>query len=92
MLADNNFSDYITERMSDSHERVVLTNEIIRLKSSLVAGDFSISPEICELENRLKELISKELTGVLLRCKARWLEEGEKPTRFFLISNPQFNI
>ena len=28
-------------------------------------------------------LISKELAGVLLRSTARWLEEEERPTRFF---------
>ena len=72
-----------TKRKNLSHDRVVLTNEIIRLKRLLVAGDFSVSSEIRELENRLKELISKELTGVLLRSKARWLGEGERPTRFF---------
>ena len=120
LLADTNFSDYISERINDlieisehfpsvklwwdffknsikaeiisfartkrknlSHDRVVLTNEIIRLKCLLAAGDFSVSSEICELENRLKELVSKELTGVLSRSKARWLEEGERPTRFF---------
>ena len=71
-----------TKRKSLSHDRVVLTNEIIRLKHLLVAGDFSVSSEIRELENRLKELISKELAGVLFRSKARWLEEGERPTRF----------
>ena len=72
-----------TKRKNLSHDRVVLTNEIIRLKRLLVAGDFSVSSEIRELESRLKELISKELSGVLFRSKARWLEEGERPTRFF---------
>ena len=54
-----------TKRKNLSHDRVVLTNEIIRLKRLPAAGDFSVSSEICELENRLKELVSKELTGVL---------------------------
>ena len=71
-----------TKRKNLSHDHVVLANEIIRLKRLFVAGDFSVSSEIRELENRL-ELISKELAGVLFRSKARWLEEGERPTRFF---------
>ena len=66
-----------------SHERVVLTNGIIKLKALLVAGDFSVSPVIRDLENKLKELVLKELSGVAIRSKARWLEEGEKPSRFF---------
>ena len=73
-----------TKRKNFSHDRVVLTNEIIRLKRLLVLGDFSVSSELRKLENRLKDLISKELSGVLFRSKARWLEEGERPTCFFL--------
>ena len=34
----------------------VLTNEIVRLKRLLVAGDFTVSSEIRELANRLKDL------------------------------------
>ena len=38
---------------------------------------------IRDLENKLKDLVLKELSGVTIRSKARWLEEGEKPSRFF---------
>ena len=72
-----------TKRKNLSHERVVLTNEIIRLKALLVCGDFSVSSVIRDLENKLKDLVLKELSGVTIRSKARWLEEGEKPSRFF---------
>ena len=58
-------------------------NKYRRLKRLLAAGDFSVSSELHELENRLKDLISKELSGVLFRSKARWLEERERPTCFF---------
>ena len=60
-----------------------MTNEIIKLKALLIAGDFSVSPVIRDLENKLKELVLQELSGVTIRSKARWLEEGEKPSRFF---------
>ena len=72
-----------TKRKNLSHERVVLTNEIIKLKALLVTGDFSVSSAIRDLENKLKELVFKELSGVAIRSKARWLEEGEKPSRYF---------
>ena len=58
-------------------ERVVLTKEIIRLKAFLVAGDFSVSSAICDLENKLKQLVLKELSGVAIRSKGRWLKKGE---------------
>ena len=60
-----------------------MTNEIIKLKALLVTGDFSVSSAIRDLENKLKELVLKELSGVAIRSKARWLEEGEKPSRYF---------
>ena len=72
-----------TKRKNLSHERVVLTNEIIKLKAPLVTGDFSVSSAIRDLENKLKELVLKELSGVVIRSKARWLEEGEKPSCYF---------
>ncbi|KAK2561828.1 Transposon TX1 uncharacterized 149 kDa protein [Acropora cervicornis] len=72
-----------TKRKNLSHERVVLTNEIIKLKALLVTGDFSVSSAIRDLENKLKEVVLKELSGVAIRSKARWLEEGEKPFRYF---------
>ena len=79
-----------TKRKNLSHDRVVLTNEIIRLKALLVSGDFSVSSVIRDLENKLKNLVLKELSGVTIRSKARWLEEGEKPSRFFVFSVIQF--
>ena len=72
-----------TKRKNLSHERVVLTNEIIRLKALLVSGDLSVSPIIRDLENKLKDLVLKELYGATITSKARWLEEGDKPSRFF---------
>ena len=59
-----------SKRKNLSHERVVLTNEIIRLKALLVGGDFSVSSTIRDLENKLKELVLKELSGVAIRSKA----------------------
>ena len=56
-----------TKHKNLSHERVVLTNEIIKLKAPLVSGDFSVSSAIRDLENKLKELVLKELSGVAIR-------------------------
>jgi len=60
----------------------VFTNEIIRLKGLLVAGDSSVSSDIREVENKLKKLVLKELRGVEICSQAPSFEEGEKP--FFL--------
>ena len=55
-----------TKRKNLSHECVVWTNEIIRLKALLVSGDFSVYSVIRDLENKLKELVLKELSGVTI--------------------------
>ena len=39
--------------------------------------------EIAFLELELKLLVSAELEGSKIRSRSRWLERGEKPTRFF---------
>ena len=66
-----------------SHERVLLVNRIIDLKLKLTSGDLSVSSEISELESELKALTLKELDGSKVRSRVQWLEEGERPTRYF---------
>ena len=39
--------------------------------------------EIIKLKNELKEFREQKLKGSLVRSKAKWIEEGEKPSRYF---------
>ncbi len=32
----------------------------------------------------LEQLISEKTKGCIIRCKTRWYEEGEKPSKYFL--------
>lgn len=71
------------KRRYDSCEHLLITNRLIQLKCDLVQG-FNVS--ICainSLEVDLLALNTKALEGVKFRSRARWLEEGEKPSRFF---------
>ena len=65
------------------YEKVVLTNRLIRCKQALIRGDRSIAREIITLEARLFALFNLEIEGVKTRSRVRWIEEGEKPTRYF---------
>ena len=38
---------------------------------------------VIDLENQLSLLVSKEAEGTMIRPRAGWFEEGEKPTRYF---------
>lgn len=72
-----------TKRRELSREQVSITNRLIELKNSLVNGDSAAKDEILELESTLNALFTKEQDGVKIRSRAKWLEEGEKPSRFF---------
>ena len=71
------------KRIRASHFRVVLTNRVFPLKQRLASGDNSVKAEIASLKLELKLLVSAELEGSKIRSRSRWLERGEKPTRFF---------
>ena len=58
--------------------RILLTKQLVRAKNGL--RDPS---QICDLENQLSSLISKQAEGAKIRSRAQWFEEGEKPTRYF---------
>ena len=66
-----------------SRERVFLVNRLVSLKRRLTSGDSTVATEISRLESELKALISRELEGSKVRSRARWLEDGERPTRYF---------
>ena len=58
-----------------------LTNKLITLKRR-VAND-NVQQEILHYETKLKALIERETAGSKVRSPAKFIEEGEKPTRFF---------
>ena len=70
-------------RRSLSHERVLLVNRLVSLKRRLTSGDSTVAIEMSRLESELKALISRELEGSKIRSRVRWLEDGERPTRYF---------
>ena len=76
--------DFAKQKRTElNREKVNLTNRLILSKQLLVRGDTSASAEIIALEARLFALFNLEIEGVKTRSRARWIEEGEKPTRYF---------
>ena len=64
-------------------DQVIFTNKLIRLRQRLVDGDSSVIPLISDTECRLKAPRTKQVEGIIIRSKAEWLEEGERPSRYF---------
>ena len=71
------------KRRKVNADRSMLTKKLIRAKHDLFSGDQLAAPTVKNLESALSSLISKEAEGAKIRSKVQWLEEGEKPTRFF---------
>ena len=71
------------KRRSTNCFRTSLTNRLIRAKNDFACGNESRSAEIRDLECSLSSLASREAEGAKIRSRAKWFEEGEKPTRNF---------
>lgn len=64
-------------------EKVTATNRLINAKISLVNGNTSATKLIDELESQIKSINRTQNEGAKIRSRAKFFEEGEKPTRFF---------
>ena len=79
--------DFSTQKKwLDNQNRSILTKQLIRAKNNFRSSISNDNLEINSLESALSYLISKEAEGAKIRSKAKWIEEGEKPTRFFFAS------
>ena len=71
------------KRRAINYSRNTLTNQLIRAKRAFHAGLSRDDSEIKSLEGALSSLVLQEAEGAKIRSRAQWIEEGEKPTRFF---------
>ena len=77
--------NYSRERWRQlSREKISAINHLGFLKRRLAAGCVEVKPEIRDLEIFLKQLFDQQLEGSKIRSRAKRLEEGEIPSKFFL--------
>ena len=50
---------------------------------AVFAGDHDQISNVNKLERALEAVVNNECEGAKIHSRARWIEEGEKPTRFF---------
>ena len=57
----------------------------IKLKQEEFDNDHSeqLSEQLTDLNTQLEDIRKYELEGLLLRTRSRWIEHGEKPTKYF---------
>ena len=62
-----------------------LEEEIINIDTLLsqMTADTSLEQKLYNLKNELEAHRKEKLKGVFIRSKARWVEHGEKPSKYF---------
>ena len=71
------------KRKEANRERHSLTKRLISAKNAFARGNTSKASEIRDLESSLSSLATREVVGAKIRSRAKWVEEGEKTTRYF---------
>ncbi|KAK3094416.1 hypothetical protein FSP39_001524 [Pinctada imbricata] len=65
-------------------EKENLEKEIADLKKILNDNmDEAIATRFSNLNKQLESIRKRELEGLLIRTRSRWIEDGEKPTKYF---------
>lgn len=62
-----------------------LTNLLITAKRQLVAGNPTARFTIDQLESQLNAITTKQQKSAQVRTRAQWIEEGEKPSKYFFL-------
>lgn len=71
----------------DLQEKIKILEEEIQQNQSRSDNNDEIKDLLSSLKERnseLENLRNKQLNGTFIRSKARWIEDGEKPTKYFL--------
>ena len=66
------------------YDKIRSVNHLVLAKRKLLNGDDSVRKVIDDLETNLKFVNLKQQKSHQIRSRAKWIEEGEKPSRFFL--------
>ena len=72
-----------TKKKRKQKEEKELELKIKTLNEQIGKGDIQKINELEESERKLQEIRVKIIEGVMVRSRARWVENGEKPTKYF---------
>ena len=68
------------KKKSRSNEEKILRSNINKLEENMT-GNYE---KLEILKTKLEKLRQEKMKGHIIRCKTKWIEEGEKPTSYFL--------
>ena len=63
--------------------RISLFQDLTKAKTDLIQDIPGAASKVKSLENEIKILDWTELEGAKIRSRSKWIEQGEKPTRYF---------
>lgn len=69
------------KKKKQNQRKLKLEKEITEIEQNLTQNTIA---ELNEKQNELEQIRSNILKGQCIRSKAKWIEEGEKPTKYFL--------
>ena len=64
-------------------DKVRAVNQLTTAKQTLINGDESGKQTIKRLEHKIQSMNYIQQQSWQIRSRAKWLEEGEKPTKYF---------
>jgi len=71
------------KRKRDKEHQDRLTRNIIKLKRTFDPQNKQQIQQITDLETTLRELKFQKMEGAKIRSRVQWIEQGEKPTKYF---------
>ena len=75
------------EKRRRSREKFELERDIKQLHEMIDRNEnvqSNIQERLEELEQKLERIRKKELDSLIIRSRCKWIEHGEKPTKYFL--------
>ena len=66
-----------------NRDRVRITNHLIDARRDFLAGNVLAKQTIDNLESKLNAILVEKQRSVHIRSRAQWLEEGERPSKYF---------
>ena len=78
-----------TKKKIDKEKETTLQRKVDDMEKKLDETDVlnekeDILSDINEAKLKLDEIYDQKVRGMMIRSRAKWIEEGEKPTKYFL--------
>lgn len=73
----------IKHAIKKAKARRALKERLTKVLNDLQQADIPDNEQIKEKNAKLKQILNEEAEGNQIRSRAKWFEEGEKPTRYF---------